>query len=59
MIDVVNYNEGRRVPEYASAHIDEIDKKTLIIRTCLWYNNQPVTRLIIKANDRVRYAYER
>ena len=46
MIDVVNYNEGKRGARVrVRAHIEEIDKKTLMIRDVpLWHNDQPADR---------------
>jgi topoisomerase-4 subunit A len=53
MIDVVNYNDGRRGARVrVRAHIEEIDKKTLIIRDVPFgITTSQLIDTIIKAND--------
>ena len=43
MIDVLNYNDGKRGARVrVRAHIEEVDKKTLLIKDVpLWCHNQP------------------
>ena len=53
MIDVVNYNEGKRGARVrVRAHIEEIDKKTLMIRDVPYgITTSQLIDSIIKAND--------
>ncbi len=53
MIDVINYNEGRRGARVrVRAHIEEIDKKTLMIRDVPYgITTSQLIDSIIKAND--------